>query len=979
MHAMTKKIGGKKPGRRAPGQKLPGPVVGIGASAGGLEALSALLTNMPEDTGLAFVIVQHQDPNHRGTLAELLQRTTSMPVCIGRHRMKIEPNHVYVNPSDRDISIKGDHFLMHKPQGVRGLHLPINFFFHSLATARKSQSIGVILSGMGFDGTLGMQSIKDAAGLTFAQNPDSAKFSSMPESAIRAGAADVVDDLETLAKKIAAYAARPPLPITPDACASTENRTPLQQLIVMLHARFKTDFSQYKENTLQRRIERRISIHQLVHIDDYVDYASKHPEEIEILYKELLIGVTSFFRDPEEWDILREKGLPKLLKNHPGGATLRAWCAGCSTGEEAYSMAILFQDYLSRLDPQVSRKYSLQIFATDLSPDAIDAARGGIFSTTSVAELSPEQLSRHFHYVNGSYHVNKEIRDMVIFAEQNIFLDPPFTRLDLLLCRNLLIYLKTELQRKLLPLFHYNLNSGGLLFLGKAETTGILTSHFAPLIKGRSRIYRRLECLNKPAVDFPTTSRNRPEGSAMTNQDTKKASSYKNLADQILLQSHSPAAVLVNEQGDILYVHGRTGKYLEPAAGKANWNIFAMARDGLRAELHTAFLKAVRKKQGVTLENVHINSESGPRSLKVTIRILEETNTALGLMIIFQDLPLPVTATPAKTSESRSKTGQQSLRFEQEIQELRHELMVSREEMQSSQEELKAANEELQSSNEELQSSNEELTTSKEEMQSLNEELHSLNAELETRVNEFSLINDDLSNLLNSTEIASIFLDRSLNIRRFTPGLNHIFNLIPGDVGRPLTDIKNNFGYDDLADDAGDVLRTLKSLEKDISAGDGLWYKMRILPYRTLSDQIGGVVITFTDICLAKKLEFELRHTAQSYRYLLDHMQKGFATFCPVYQGKTADSELVDFKFVEANEALGALFGLKSSQLIDKPIRQLFPKHAGPWVEGCLKAMNTNGPFTFELQFPAKDGADNIQVSASALGDGRLAGIFSRD
>ena len=829
------------------------PIVGIGASAGGLEALKSFLTNVPAGSGMAFVIVQHLDPTHKGILVELLQRGTSMRVFQVKDRTRVEANCVYVIPPNKDMSIL--HGVLHllDPIAPRGLRLPIDFFFRTLADDQQDHSIGVILSGMGSDGTLGLRAIKEKAGVVFVQEPASAKFDGMPRSAIDAGLADVIAPVEALPGRITTYLQHIPLITKPSLADDSASQSALDKVVILLRGQTGHDFSLYKKTTIYRRIERRMGLHQINKIASYVRFLQENPQEVDLLFRELLIGVTTFFRDPEAWEQLKTEVLPSLFAGRTSNQALRAWIPACATGEEAYSLAILFKEALEKLKP--ARNITLQIFATDLDQHAIEKAREGIFPANIVADVSAERLDRYFVKVERGYQVAKSIREMVIFAPQNIIMDSPFTKLDIVSCRNLLIYLTPELQKKLLPLFHYSLNPSGFLFLGSAETIGGFTNLFAPL-GGKNRLYRRIaSALTTELVEFPTTF-----VAAHTDSPAvppKPLTNLQTLADQMLLQKHSPAAVLTNDKGDILYTSGRTGKYLEPAAGKANWNIFVMAREGLSYELTGAFQKALRQKETVALKNLVVGTNGGTQVVNVTIEPLGGQNALHGMvMIVFTD----VDAKPkSKMTGKGTRRTARVAELEQELENSRQEVQSIREEMQSSQEELKSANEEMQSTNEELQSTNEELTTSKEELQSLNEELHTVNQELQTRLDELTRTNNDMKNLLDSTDIATLFLDNSLCVRRFTSETSKVTKLIPGDVGRPITDIASALLYPELADDAHKVLRMLVNVEKQIPTPDGNWFAARILPYRTLENMIDGVVITFTDITATKKLEAELR------------------------------------------------------------------------------------------------------------------------
>jgi two-component system CheB/CheR fusion protein len=848
------------------------PIVGIGASAGGLEALEQFLRHLPEKCGMAFVIVQHLDPTHKGVLPELLQRVTLMEVFQVKDRARVKPDSVYVIPPNKDMSILHGVLHLFEPVAPRGLRLPIDYFFRSLAEDRQDLSIGVILSGMGSDGTLGLKAIKEKAGLVIVQEPTSAKFDSMPRSVIAAGLADLVAPAEQLPEKIIAYLIHARTISKTELSLEEKEQSALEKVFILLRARTGHDFSLYKKNTVYRRIERRMSIHKIDSIALYVRFLQENPQEVELLFKELLIGVTSFFRDPDSWEHLKREAIPQLLAALPDGGILRAWSTGCSSGEEAYSLAIIFKEMLSQVKP--TGHFTLQIFATDLDNDSIDRARLGIYPTNIAADVSSERLQNYFSKEDEGYRIGKEIREMVTFATQNVIMDPPFTKLDILICRNLLIYLTPEIQKQIMPMFHYSLNRNGVLFLGSAESVGAFTDLFSPL-NVKSRLFQRRESIAplKP-IAFPPSFIPDLPGVPKELMMLKPAVNLQSLADTLLLQEFSPPAVLVNDMGDILYISGRTGKYLEPAAGKANWNIFAMAREGLRFELGSAFQNAVRQMGTIKLKGLKVGTEAGEQSVDITVQAISEPETLRGMvMIVFND----VTAPPAKQETGRSKTtplkNVRVIELEHELLQFREELQTTREEMQSSQEELKSSNEELQSTNEELQSTNEELTTSREEMQSLNEELQTVNAEQMSKMDDLSRTSNDMRNLLNSTEIVTIFLDNKLHIRRFTPGADKLFKLRQSDVGRPLDEIVTDLIYPDMTEVARKVLQTLVFSEKQITCTNGRYFSVRIMPYRTMEDVICGVVITFADITAFKKSELELRGENERLKKMVEEKQ----------------------------------------------------------------------------------------------------------
>ena len=830
------------------------PIVGIGCSAGGLDALERFFRHVPPESGIAFIVVQHLAPDHTSALPDLLRRFTSMTVAEIKDGVTVQPDCVYIIPPSRDLSLLHGKFHLLEFAAPHGLHLPIDFFLRSLAEERREKAIGVILSGMGSDGVLGLRAIKEKGGLTLVQEPTSAQADGMPRSAIEAGVADLIAPPEVLPGLIADFLGRPVLPVQADAPAPPEVQSALEKIVILLRDRGGNDFSQYKINTLQRRIERRMAVHQIATIDDYVRYLRDNAAELGLLFKELLIGVTNFFRDPEVWDYLRTEAIPALLAHYPNGHALRAWVPACSTGEEAYSLAMVFKDVLEQMKPEA--RFTLQIYATDLDSDAIDTARTGLYPAVIGADVSAERLARYFTPEEGGGHrISKEIRDLVVFATQNIISDPPFTKLDILTCRNLLIYFDAPVQKKLLPLFYYALNRNGLLVLGNAESVGNFGNLFEAA-NHKARIYRRLDQAQSIAeVNFPRPIPGVPSASP----DMPSTEPLENLGqqtDQFIQQTYAPAAVLVNAEGDILYISGRTGKYLEPAAGKVNVNIYAMAREGLREALTGVIRKALKDAVPVLLNGLRVGTNGGTQIVNVVVQAMDKPDSLRGrVLIVFKDVPAP----PVRRRSRKGVTQDEQSVLMQELQQTREALQITHEEMQTTVEELKSSNEELQSTNEELQSTNEELTSSKEELQSLNEELQTVNAELQSKVEDMTWVRNDMTNLLNSTEVATVFLDNEMQLRRFTPYATKLFKLIPGDVGRRLSDIVTDLDYPQLKEDAQEVLRTLVFQEKAVATHDGRWYRVRIMPYRTQDNLIDGVVITFTDITEIKQLEAELR------------------------------------------------------------------------------------------------------------------------
>lgn len=927
------------------------PIVGIGASAGGLEALEQFFAKMPVNSGMAFVVIQHLDPNHKGIMTELLQRVTGMKVQTVTDRLKIKPNCVYVIPANKSMSVLNGSLHLFVPVETRGLRLPIDFFFRSLADDLGAKSIGIILSGMGSDGTLGLTAIKEKEGTVMVQDPTSAKFDSMPRSAIDNVLIDIVAPADELPAKLMAIS-KQNLPLS-NKLVLEKDVSSLEKIVILLRTKTGNDFSQYKKNTVYRRIERRMGIHQINKIGSYVRYLQDNSNEIDILFKELLIGVTSFFRDTLLWEEIKEKIMPSLIEKLPQKYILRVWIPGCSTGEEAFSLAMVFKEAMEKANH--GKNILLQAFATDIDNTAIEKARKAIYPRSIVADVSPDRLSRFFTKVNDQYRVNKEIRDMVVFAPQNVIKDPPFTKLDIISCRNLLIYLDAGLQKKLLTLFHYSLNPGGILLLGSAETNGTQNELFS-VINSKLRIYRSLgSSKTEELYDFPSSFSRYKLGKVEDQTPANIPNNIQFFTDQLLLQQFSPSSVLVTNLGDILYITGSTGKYLEPAAGKANMNIFAMAREGLSDELPLVFHKATKSYDKVVLHNLKMGSNNEVRYADVTIQQIEKPPQLKGrILIVFADVPIVNhVSTELKTGKGLKRTFHSEL--ELDLQHKKEDLQSLREEMQTSQEELKSTNEELQSTNEELQSTNEELTTSKEEMQSLNEELHTVNIELQNRIEDSVRLNNDMSNLLGSIEIATLFLDKNLKIRQFTHQATKIFKLRQSDVGRLFTDQVTDLDYPDLYRDASEVLHTLIILEKAVETHDGRWFSIRIMPYRTNDDKIDGLVITFIDITRSKQQEMILRESQLTL--------KSFISVVPgVIIGLSSEGIIIEY-----NPEAEKLFGHKLNDVIGKNYVDLFiPEPSRKQVLADMtKLLNGKLPNRYKNIVRAVNG-DTLQIEWSA-------------
>ena len=863
------------------------PIIGIGASAGGLAAMEAFFSGMPGDGNpdMAFVLVQHLDPDHKSLLTELIQRRTRMRVFEVVDGMVVQANCVYIIPPNRDMAFLNDTLQLLEPVAPRGHRLPIDFLFRSLALDQHEHAIGIVLSGTGSDGTLGVRAIKGEGGMVMVQNPASCEFDGMPQSALATGMVDYNLPAAEMPAQLMAYVThafgRPPH-LASAATPLSENA--LKKIFVLLRTHAGHDFSQYKLNTIFRRIERRMAVHQIEAIDDYVKYLQKNLPEVQALFNDLLIGVTNFFRDPDAFAALEAQVIPRLFEGKPAGAAVRVWSTGCSTGEEAYSIAILLQERLETL----RMSYKVQVFATDIDARAIAVARAGVYPASIADDISPERLARFFTAEpdGSAYRIHKSIRDLLVFSEQDVIKDPPFSRLDLISCRNLLIYLGPELQKKLISLFHYALLPGGVLFLGSSENAGEFGNLFA-VLERKSKLYQRKEDFQgaqraalgrflPPLIDKDLTEPALPGNPALPPK-----LSVRELTEQTLLQQLSPVAALVNGYGDILYLHGRTGQYLEPAPGEAGINnILKMAREGLRRGLTTALHKAAARLDAVRVLGLRVRTNGHFTMVNVTVCPAAGGPAAALASPLFLVLlekaveaaaPAPVTLVlPAAALGSEQRgldASNQIAELNEELQAKEEYLLAAKEELETSNEELKSSNEEMQSVNEELQSTNEELETSKEEMQSINEELSTINTELQTKVGDLSRANNDMNNLLAGTGIGTVFVDHNLRVLRFTPSAAQITNLILSDIGRPVAHVVSNLvGYTSLVADLHAVLQNLVPKQVEVQASDGRCYILRILPYRTLENVIEGAVITFVDNTDAKRAREALRKANELLR-----------------------------------------------------------------------------------------------------------------
>lgn len=844
------------------------PVVGIGASAGGLAAFEAFFSGMPplKNPGMAFVLVQHLAPDHKSYLCEIVKRCTRMEVFEVTDGMKVRLDCVYIIPPDHDMALLNGVLHLLKPGAPRGRRLPIDFFFRSLAQDQGERAVGVVLSGTGGDGTEGVRAIKAAGGVVIAQSAESAEFDDMPRGAIGTGLVDFQLPPAEIPSRLISYAAQAIALHAGEAMPEPGTTNALEKIFILLRSQTGHDFSLYKHSTINRRIDRRMAVHQIRRLDSYAAFLGNHPDEVDALFRDLLIGVTGFFRDPEAFAELEAEAIPKLFENKAPGETVRVWTPGCSTGEEAYSVAMLLSEHMQAL----GQKYSAQIFATDIDNRAIAAARAGIYPESIAGNISPERLSRFFtaEAEGGAYRVKKSLRDLLIFSEQDAIKDPPFSKIDLITCRNLLIYLGPHLQKKLIAIFHYALNPGGMLFLGNSESPGGREDLFTP-VDSKSKIYRRREdAVPRPVMEIiaPIFDSAREFFPSIPAKAPSAVQPLRELMERELLVHAALVGAIVNEQGEILYLHGRSGRFLELDPGGAGPNnILGMAREGLARGLQTALRKACATGKPVEVRDLRIKTNDHFTTASLTVRPVAcaPASAPALYLIVLQDTPAllaPGLVKAGRNSGRPSGKAGRMTELEEDLLAKEEYLQSTLEELRASTEELKSSNEEMQSINEELQSSNEELKTAKEELQSVNEELSTVNAELQSKVANLSQANNDMNNLLAGTGIGTVFADHHLRIMRFTPAVNSIINLILSDVGRPLGDIVSNLiGYDRLVEDTQSVLDTLVSKEVEVQSRDGKFYHLRIQPYRTLENVIEGAVISFLDITEMVRVREELR------------------------------------------------------------------------------------------------------------------------
>lgn len=938
-------------------------IVALGASAGGLEAFEYFFKTMPPNTGMAFILIAHLDPTHISLLPELIQKRTKMQVHKINDGTRVEPNHVYVIPPNKELRILNGTLQLMKLAQPHGTNLPIDAFFHSLASDQGANATCIILSGTGTDGTLGLKTIKDKAGLVMVQSKDSAKYDGMPGSASATGLADYVLPPEEMPEQLINHIRQTThtkhIDAPQDSITAMASSNALQKIYIILRAQTGHDFSLYKKNTICRRIERRMNVHQVDDINEYVRYLQKSEREIDILFRELLIGVTKFFRDPEIFDQLRDVYLNKYLMGKPNDYIIRAWVTGCSSGEEAYSLAITLQECMQ----QLKRHFNVQIFGTDIDENAISIARTGLYPKNIENNVSPERLKRYFtNDEDGYYRINKSIREMLVFASQNIIKDPPFTKLDILCCRNLLIYLSSELQKKLFPVFHFSLKQDGILFLGSSETIGQQNIDLFTTLDKKGKVFSRNAPISTThsVPDFPALPNDNLDRIILPENTRKpEETSMLQLVETILQKSNTPPCAIIDDDCNIVYIHGHIGRYLEPPEGKISVNILQMARPGLKTVLSNAIRKVAIHKQEIYKRGLQIDSDRLQITINLSIKPILEQGVMPGLMmVVFEEVANPsLQVGDEQVTTSKKIPAKPHKDILRELQHTKENLQTTIEELEAANEELKSTNEELQSTNEELQSTNEEMETSKEELQSLNEESATVNTELQSRIDELSSANDDMKNLLDSTDIATVFLDADLCIRRFTPQMTNIIPLTITDLGRPIKHFATNLIDIDLTEQSRLVLQDLVTRETEVISHDNQVFNLKIRPYRTTNHLIDGVVVTFEDVTLRKHVEMKHNEMLQRYRLLFD-LSRDSVMLIDAMNGQILESNH------EAHNRLGYT-AEEFNQLTLKDID--FSESSGMALEH-INHIVAEGSDTFTTQHRTKTGKIcNVQVRAKVI------------
>jgi two-component system CheB/CheR fusion protein len=877
------------------------PIIGVGASAGGLEALQGLFDHVRNEPPMAFVVIQHRATDRTSVMKSLMEKHTSFRVRDIEDGMKIEPGTIYLTPADKDVSLMNGTFYLVEPPQAPGLRLPIDAFLRTLAQEEAERAVAIILSGTGSDGTLGVKEVKGAGGMIMVQKEEQAKYDSMPRSAIDTGLVDFILPVEQMGVQLAQYLTHPFLALrkTPEMGEKIEDQ--LQKVFLLIRHETGHDFSHYKRNTILRRVSRRLAVHQIDNLEDYLKLLTTSSEEVVLLARELLITVTNFFRDHNAFAALQQHAIRPLVADKSPDLPIRIWVAGCATGEEAYSIAMLLMEEMGKTE----RHHPVQIFATDLDEGSVEMGRRGLYPKSIAGDVSPERLRRFFSEENNHYKAKGNIREMIVFARHNLIKDAPFSKLDLLCCRNVLIYMDSTLQKKLLPMFHYTLNPGGYLFLGESESIGTFADLFAP-VDAKHKIFRRkpVQTGYQPEGEAPPAypTAVEPKGKPLA---ARPAQDFTRVAERLILRDYSLPCVLVDEGYNIVHFNGDTSRYLIQPGGRPTTNIIQMARPEIHYRLSLLLKRALHERRMAIEKDIQLRTNDHYVDLDIMARPIVEPGLGENLLLVVfrskpkEKKPGEEAGVPVEIPEQEKDTRIHEL--EQDLQSTKEYLQTTIEELETSNEELKSANEELQSTNEELQSTNEELDTSREELQSTNEELRTVNSEHQQKIDELSKAYDDLTNLLGATEVATIFLDHDLRIRRFTPAARQLFRVIDRDIGRPIDDITTSLKYEGLLPDIRHVLETLARVEKEVSAEDDQWYLMKIVPYRTTENVIEGVVVSFLDIGEQKEMFEAITETVREPLLILD----------------------ARLKVVEANPAFYAYFHTRPAETLGRRVYDL--------------------------------------------------------
>ncbi len=950
-------------------------MAGVGASAGGVRAIEEFFSEMPQGSKIAFVILQHMAPGHRSVLDALIRRKTEITVEEAQEKARLQADHVYVVQSGRDVDFRDGCFHFEASGEERGSRMPIDHLFRSLAAEFGDRAIAVILSGAGSDGTLGLKEIKGEGGVVMVQDPDEAEYASMPSSAVATALADMVLPVRRMAEELLRYVDHPAAGATPAAERETNERKfekNVQRIIQIVRAKTGHNFVHYKQNTIRRRIQRRIAVHQLPDIEEYVKFLRQNPDEVQALFRDLLINVTSFFRDPEAWVALQEDVVTPIVRDRDPEEPIRVWVPGCATGEEAYSVAILFAEAMDRLERQIP----IKIFATDISPEGIDAARDGCYPPNIAADLTPARLKEYFVKKEEQYRVVNRIREMVVFAVHDLTRDPPFSQLDLITCRNLLIYMDQDLQKTILPVFHYSLARGGCLFLGTSEGVGDFLQMYAPVDK-RWKIYRVEPVSSERHIEefrqailglepprlrrvIAMADREKPREKETRSGDREDRPAppapvdAREVLRRTMMDRYAPPAVLLDHDFNVLYFHGETDKFLRPPQGEPAFNLLAMARDSLLYRLTVALREARSEGKPVRCEQIPVRRTDGRFfNADLTISPLERQRGGPRLLLVtFEEHPGPDDEEARQADRDRESDARHQ-DLQDQLNSTRQDLQATIEELETSNEELKSANEELQANNEELQSANEELEASREELQSANEELETVNTELHRRNEALTEAHDDINNFFGATDIATLILDTRLRIKRFTPATKRIFNLIDADHGRVITDLTSQLIDVDLLDQARDVIDTLDKKELEVRTRDGGCYQLRILPYRTADNVIEGVVLTFQNISEVKRVQERARDAQRYAESVIATVREPLVVL---------DDSL---RVVSANNAFFREFGLDPQRTSGKHVYELDDRQwAGDQLRHLLeKIVPQNEEFNdFRVEHRFPDGQTKIML-----------------